>query len=242
MPRVDYPEDSLQTIAASGAWWEADDSNELIRGQLVWAHVQFFDEIPNQLLPTRADATVHTTAIFNAVPLRANQRRPEYEALPVAALPRLDGADAFVVNRAKRRPCLILAGVQPTRVTDRDSRGQPNWTVAPFALAAPFYSADQDGRAGYNPALVEHIRHARYRQFFVDHLPDGSTRESILRFDQMFPISHNAQSHKRTGFRLSVKALELMDEWLDWFVTGDAPQGELAEFRELIASTETQAK
>jgi hypothetical protein len=242
MAAVEYPEDSFQAIAASGAWWEADDSKELLRGQLVWAHVQFFDEIPFQLLPVRADDRSHGEAVLRAEPLRANQRASEHEALPVAALPRRDGADAFIVNRAKRRPCLILAGVQPTRVTDRDGRGQPNWTVAPFAVAAPYYSADQDGRAGYNPVLVERIRHARYRQFFVDRLPVGSTSESILRFDQMYPVSHNAQNHERTGFRLSVRALTLVDEWLDWFVTGDAPQGELAAFRELIADMETQAK
>lgn len=53
-----------------------------------------------------------------------------------------------------------MAGVEPTRVTDMDARGQPKWSVAPFAIAAPFYSADQDGRAGYNPAFVERIRHA----------------------------------------------------------------------------------
>ncbi len=112
MSAVDYPDDSVQSIAASGPWWESDDSRELIRGQLVWAHVQFFDEIPLQLLPIRAEDHSHGTAILKAVPLRANQRRTEHETLPVAALPRRDGADGFVVNRAKRRPCLILAGVR----------------------------------------------------------------------------------------------------------------------------------
>jgi hypothetical protein len=236
MRTVDYPEDSFQSIAASGPWWETDDSKELIRGQLVWAHVQFFDEIPLQLLPVRAEDRSHGQAILRAEPLRAFQRHSEHEALPVAALPRRDGADGFVVNRAKRRPCLILAGVEPTRVTERDRRGQPNWSVAPFAVAAPYYSADRDSRAGYNPILVERIRHARYRQFFVDRLPVGSTSESILRFDQMFPVSHNSHSHERTGFRLSDNALALMDEWMDWFVTGDASQGELGVFRDLIAS------
>jgi hypothetical protein len=240
MPAVDYPEDSFQTIAGSGDWWEPDDSREMIRGQLVWAHVQFYDEIPLQLLPIRADDRTHGAAVLRAEPLRANQGRTEFEALPVAALPRRDGADGFVVNRAKRRPCLVLAGVEPTRVTDRDGKGQPNWSVAPFAIVAPYYSADQEGRAGYRPALVERIRHARYRQFFYDRLPVGGTSESIMRFDQAFPVSHNAQSHERTGFRLSDRALTLVDEWLGWFVTGDAPQGELAAFRELIAATEAE--
>jgi hypothetical protein len=121
MPSVEYPEDSFQTIGISGSWWEADDSKELVRGQLVWAHVQFFDEIPLQLLPKRSDDQQHASAILRAVPLRADQKRSEHELLPVAALPRLDGADGFVVNRAKRRPCLILGGVEPTRVSDQDS-------------------------------------------------------------------------------------------------------------------------
>ena len=34
----------------------------------------------------------------------------------------------------------------------------------------------------------------------------------------------------------------LLDEWLDWFIMGNAPQGELAAFRELIAAMEAQAK
>ncbi len=102
MRTADYPEDSFQAVAGSGAWWETDDSKELIRGQLVWAHVQFFHEIPLQLLPTRADDKSHGAAVLKAEPLRANQRASEHEALPVAALPRRDGADAFVVNRAKR--------------------------------------------------------------------------------------------------------------------------------------------
>ena len=89
--------------------------------------------------------------------------------------------------------------------------------------------------------LVERIRHARYRQFFYDRLPLGGTSESILRFDQMFPVSHNAQSHERTGFRLSDRALELLDEWLDWFVTGDAPHGEFGAFRDLTAAMDAQA-
>lgn len=240
MPWVEFPDNSIQTLAGSGGWWEADDSKELVRGQLVWAYVPFFDEIPLRLLPMRVDERKHDVIRLKAEPLRANQKLGQIEQLPVAALPRA-GADGFVVNRTKRRPCLILAGVAPTLVTERDGKGQPKWTIAPFALAAPYYSADQDRRAGYSPALVERIRHGKYRQFFYDRLPLGSTSESILRFDQMFPVSHNWQSHERTGFRLSDKALSLVDEWLVWYATGDLREGELADYRTLMADTEAQA-
>lgn len=234
MPSVEYPEDSFQTIGVPGAWWEADESKELVRGKLVLAHVPFFDEIPLQLLPRRSDDRKHTSAILQAFPLRADQKRSEHETLPVAALPRRDGADGFVVNRAKRRPCLVLGGVEPTRVSDQDAKGQPHWSVAPFVLAVPYYSADQVGRAGYRPELVERIRHARYRQFFYERLPLATTSESILRFDQAFPLSHQPQSYVTTGYRLSPFALEAVDEWLDWYITGILPEGELREFRQIM--------
>lgn len=240
MPPNEFPEDSIQSIAGTGDWWERDDSKELVRGKLVWAHVQFFDEIPLQLLPIRDDDHTHKTAVVKAEPLRANQRRQQYEALPVAALPRRDGADGFVVNRAKRRPCLILGGAEPTQVLQRDSKGQPNWSIAPFAIAVPYYSVAQAGRAGYAPRLVELIRHARYRQFFYDRLPLGGSDESILRFDQAFPLSHNAQSHADAGYRLSQSALALVDEWLDWFITGRMPGQDLGDYRDLITSLEAE--
>ena len=50
------------------------------------------------------------------------------------------------------------------------------------------------------------------------------------------------QSHERRGWRLSDKALLLVDEWLDWFIAGGTPQGELAAFRELIATYEAAAQ
>jgi hypothetical protein len=242
MPSVEYPVDSYQTLGISGTWWEPNDSKELVRGQLVWAHVQFFDEIPMQLLPKRSDDRQHGSAILQAVPLRANQKRSEHESLPVTALPRRDGADGFVVNRAKCRPCLILGGAEPTRVSDLDSKGQPNWSVAPFALAAPYYSVDQVGRAGYRPELVEKIRHARFRQLFYEKLPLKTTSESILRFDQAFPLSHQSQSYVATGYRLGPLALAAVDEWFDWYITGIlSREGELHEFRECMRAYEMEA-
>lgn len=155
MPSVEHPEDSFQTIGVSDLWWDADETKELVRGKLVWAHVQFFDEIPLQLLPKRSDDRQHTSAILQAFPLRADQKRSEHETLPVAAL--------------------------------------------------------------------------------------ESTSESILRFDQAFPLSHQPQSYVSTGYRLSPLALDAVDEWLDWYITGMLPEGELRGFSELMHEMDTEA-
>jgi hypothetical protein len=104
----------------------------------------------------------------------------------------------------------------------------------------PYYSADQVGRAGYRPELVEKIRHARYRQFFYEKLPLETTSESILRFDQAFPLSHQPQNYVATGYHLSSLALEAVDEWLDWYITGMLSEGELREFREYMRSLDAK--
>ncbi len=241
MPPVDYPEDCIQALNPAGRWWEEDTSTGLVRGKLVWAHVQFFSEIPLQLIPKRAEERGHKYADVEPQPLRADGRRAQYEVLPIAAMPRLHGADAFAVNRCKRRPCLILAGAEPTYVEDRYRRGQPNWSVAPFALAAPYYTADQELRAGYRPDLVERIRHGHYRQFFYERLPMDDKRESILRFDQMFPVSHNSVSFNATGYRLAPDALALLDEWFDWYVNHDSGDEELRAFQRIMTEAESEA-
>lgn len=100
------------------------------------------------------------------------------------------------------------------------------------------YGVDQDGtRAGYNPPLVERIRHAEYGQFFWDKLPttDGP-KESILRFDHLQPIGTNCNSYELTGYRLSDKAMGLIDDWLTWLIWGGVPvDSEIILYRELIA-------
>ncbi len=80
-------------------------------------------------------------------------------------------------------------------------------------------------RAGYNPELVERIRHCVYPQFFWEKLPlDTETEESILRLDQIQPIGTHYNGFKHTGYRLSEDALEIFDDWLTWLIWGGLPE------------------
>ncbi|MBU1566987.1 MAG: hypothetical protein KJ630_15365 [Proteobacteria bacterium] len=80
----------------------------------------------------------------------------------------------------------------------------PMKSYAKTVFLAPYYGADQEGRAGYSSRLMERIRHAEYPQFFTDSLPiDGKTKESILRLDHLQSFGFYFNSFELTGFKLS---------------------------------------
>lgn len=228
----EFPIDSIQNLVGLG-WWEEDQSRSLCRGALVWTWVQYFSNIPLQIVAERVDPMGHKIASLVARPLHAGSRGAPDPALPVAGLPRLDGADCFLVNRAKKRPCLVLGGACQAAIDRTLVQGMSKSATHIFVVVAPYYGVDQNVRAGYNPEFVEYIKHAKCRQFFWDILPMGSQEESILRLDQVQPLGIHYQSFDHTGYRLSHNALEIMDEWLNWFLH-DIDGEELSSFRELI--------
>jgi len=65
-----------------------------------------------------------------------------------------------------------------------------------------------------------------------DVLPHTS-KESILRFDQIQPLGIHPQSYTHTGFKLSKEALMLFDEHLYWLLNGKMGK-ELAAVKELL--------
>ncbi len=229
-----FPDDCIQGLN-DGDWWVKDETRTIDRGMLVWCHVQYFSQIPLQLVAERTVREDHEHAALKAIPLSASGRKAAKETLPVAALPSLLDADAYVVNRCKRRPCLVLGGANPSLVPKKDSLGMANWQTSPFFLVAPYYSADTGNRSGFPPALVQKIRHAHFRQYFLDQLPLGSSKGSILRFDQTFPVGHEHASFAPTGFRLGDQALFLLEQWLNWYLDGTLGDGELFAFKELIS-------
>jgi len=151
---VNYPDDCLQCLANN--WWEKVESKELTRGALVYAHVQFFSEIPIELVPTRDDPYNHDSVVIKAKPLSARSSQPA-SVLPVAAFPRLAGADCYLVNRAKRRPCVVIGEIQRSPISKSLIRGMSNHQTAPFVAIAPYYGVEQQARSGYNPEFVERI-------------------------------------------------------------------------------------
>jgi hypothetical protein len=229
---MSYPVDCIQGLS-EGDWWVSDDSRTIGRGMLVWCHVQFFSQIPLQLVAERRVAQDHSQANMKAVPLSASGPKAAKHTLPVAALPSLVDADAYVVNRCKRRPCLVLGGANPALVSKHDSAGMAPWQTSPFFIVAPYYSIDTGNRGGFPQDLAQKIRHAHFRQYFWDKLPLSSSDESVLRFDQVFPVGHQHASFTPTGYRLSEQALFLLDQWLGWYIGGNLAMGELLAYKEL---------
>jgi len=225
-----YPEDSAQGILEllyEAKWWEKDtDKPTLCLGRLIHAYVPMFDLIPQQLdVEGRASDTEHKALKFKLTALNVHQRNTP-PTLPAAALP-FRPKEHYVVQRAKRRPCIVvsLGGDDVERAMIRN---KPKSQGHRFLLVAPSFGADEDGRrAGYHRAFVERIWRMEYPQFMADHLPLPGTKESILRFDQLQPLGAHHQSYKLTPYRLSPKACLLVQDWILWLLNG--VRGELLE-------------
>ncbi len=228
---ADYPEDCIQYIAPK--WWQEDQNNTLCRGALIETYVQFHSQVPLQLVAERSDPAEHKTAVIKARPLDAAGRRAPAESLPVAGLPKLQGAHCYITNRAKKRPCIILGAVDRKSIDRSLIRGMIKSSTHQFFLVAPFFSVEQAGRGGYNPEFVERIMHADYRAFFWDILPGRRGHESILRLDQIQPVGLHHQAYRHLGYQLSAEARAVLDEWLDWVIYSRKSET-INLFRELL--------
>lgn len=120
-----------------------------------------------------------------------------------------------------------------------------NWQTAPTILVAPYYGATGGSkRGGFNPEFLDRVRRGEYPQCMWDSLPlGGSTAESILRLDHIQPIGRHYNSYELTDYRLSDTAVEILDEWVGWVLTGTLdPQGALYMIREELANLDIKAK
>ena len=233
----DYPENCIQYLESED-WWVEDPEKKLCRGALVETYVQFYSSVPYELVAERADSKLHEHAEVKARPLYAEGRKTIAQPLPVAGLPRLDGAHCYVVNRAKKRPCLVLGAIEQEAVDPKLTRGMSKWKGHLFFLVAPFFGVEQVARDGYNAAFVDRIMQADYRAFFWDQLPKAWGLGSILRLDQIQPVGFEHQAYKHWGYRLSENAQCIMDEWLNWLIYNrDGEQ--ISEFRDFIKSLDT---
>ena len=89
------------------------------------------------------------------------------------------------------------------------------------------------------PNLVVRIRRCEYPQYFWEDLPlRGSPEGSILRFDHAFSIGHDLANVKRTGYRLHPDALDILEDWFAWYVTGTLAQSStISAARELLCES-----
>lgn len=235
----DYPDDCIQATTPR-EWWVKVDRASLGFGALVWSHVPFFDLIPLRLAATRSDPSDHTTAKLTAEPMNAARSVGNESPLPVAGLPTLQGAHGWILNRMKKRPCLVIAESSTQKVDRALTLGMNASATHNYALVAPYYGVDQDGRAGYNPRFVEKIKHAIFPQWFWDKLPIDGTEESILRLDQIHPAGDHHQTYKHSGYALSDDAKKVMREWLEWHLGFKSSEG-IEDFKSFIAGFDPNA-
>ena len=217
-----FPDDSVQSVIHPSPWWEKSETRRLERGCLIYAFMPHVDQVPYTIKPVaRSQPDVHNSAKLEIAPLRMKDRRSK-EDLPVAAMT-IHDKEMWVAYRAKKRPGLVLGTHAPV-VGDGLRRGMPKRSTAPVTTVAPYYGVDKDGRrAGYNPELVQRIRHAEYPQFFWDKLPIPGSEESILRLDHMQPVGTHYNSYELTEHKLSEDAMQIMDDYLQWLVWGGVP-------------------
>ena len=221
-----YPDASIHNL--TGDWWEAAPNGEMTRGRLLKTIVPYPDMKPYRLLPEgRGDeARQHQRANYRMEEFRVGDPPGSVSTLPVAGLPLRDG-ETFLVRRGKTRPAVVVS-MPGTLVDPQFRRNAASWQHRPALLVAPYYGVQADGtRAGWNPEFVSRIQRAEYSQYVWDVLPAGGLREgshsggrNILRFDHLFPIGDDPANWILTDYRLRDDALDIVDEWLSWHVSG----------------------
>lgn len=179
----------------------------------------------------RTEATDHTSANYRVEPLRTGSP-PRDPRLPVAALP-LETGDIRIVQRAKRRPAIVLSVGGP-EIASALRVGEARWQTSATILVVPYYGVDRDGtRGGWKQGFVDRIRRCEFPQYMWDRLPLGRTKESVLRLDHTQALGRHQNAYELTPYRLGDEALGLVDEWFLWLLTGLIPSdGDLQILRE----------
>lgn len=223
-----YPEKSVQNVVSPDPWWVKTPTKGLRRGRLIWAFLPHVDQIPYTLVSEgRRDGVTHKEAGVRIEPLRIKQTQP-YTPVPVAGLPCIDG-EIRIVSRAKKRPALVisLGGEFVPRKLVRD---KPRSMTAPTILVAPYYGADEGRkRSGYPEGFLHRVQRCEFPQFMADFLPLHGSKESLLRLDHIQPLGNHHESIEETDHCLSEDALEIIDEWVTWLITGLLEEGGLID-------------
>jgi hypothetical protein len=210
------------------SWWTSTEEGAIRPGRLIWAYVPHVDQHPYVVVPEgRTDPEDHASADYRFQPF--NIKSPPSDAkLPVAGLPHYPD-EVRLVYRAKKRPLLVLSGSgSPVEAALRV--GAARYQTNPTILAAPYYSCE----SRWKKEFVERIMRCSYPQYMFDILPVPGGRESILRLDHVQPIGAHSEAYEPTGFKLTARALELVEQQFRWLRTAVLEKAELFEIRNTL--------
>jgi hypothetical protein len=213
-----------------GNWWEQLKSDKYERGELIWCFIPFINLVPVTLETTgRNSPSDHYTAHYKLANLSVNYcYKPT--SLPVAGMPTFKD-EVKCVYRAKKRPALILS-TGGKEISKDLNKNKPNRITSQYLIVAPYYGNEQNETKGGH--FSENLRNlavkAIYPQSFVEFLPfEKKPTESILRFDHCISIGSHHDSIQRTGIVLTKGALEIIDQWFEWFISNIEPTNNMLQ-------------
>jgi hypothetical protein len=148
---------------------------------------------------------------------------PRPPAIPVAGFSHFSG-EVYMIQRAKLRPAIVVSVEAPSAALPK---GSPSWQALPMVYVAPAYGCDQDGsRAGWDKTFTDRIKMCMYPQYMLEKLPLAGPEWSVVRFDQIQPISRRHDSFILTEHCLSQEAVQVVNDWVSWAYTGEVtPNG-----------------
>jgi hypothetical protein len=122
-----------------------------------------------------------------------------------------------------------VVSVEPPKV--QIPKGTPAWQVLQTVYVAPTFGCDQDGsRAGWDKVFLDRIKACMYPQYMLDKIPVPGSEWSVVRFDQIQPISRGHDSFILTEHCLSQEALAVLNDWVSWVHTGEVASNGVIDF------------
>lgn len=221
-------EDSLEAFLEP--FWIKDDGKTLCRGRMIQAVLPH--AMPEQAwleVEGRQSPTDHTKALYSVKsPLRfadAKNAARRGEGLPVAALSQYQN-EVYLVQRAKVRWALVM-GVEIPEIPKALRQGETSRWTQPTIVVAPSYGTGE-GKSAPGPEFLKRIRRCEYPNYFFLSIP-GQTQHSVVRLDQMQPIGRHYQNYRISEYRLSDDVLLVLDQWMQWLLSGAIAEDELLE-------------
>lgn len=165
------------------------DPKEFKLGQICWIATPAIDPIPRILDVERNQPEEHDEVKFELKNVDPDHsfRGARNRILPIKYL-NLESNEELLVQKAKRRPAIIISGAldtYPEITALLRQRSQKHLQEDSFFLIPCYSVQTRDSRRGFPPAMVAKIRCMLYRQFFPLRVCPPLANDSIARMDRI---------------------------------------------------------